>query len=190
MTTTGRGLLTAGHGTADQDALLRLFRGAQVGLVVDVRRFPGSRRHPHVTRETMAAWLADAGIDYRWDPRLGGRRGGPAARDGDGPDPWWRVAAFRGYAAHARSPEFVEAMADLLADLQRAGGDPAHPDRTVVLCSETLWWRCHRRIISDVTVLLHGVPVEHLGHDGRCTAHPPAAGARVTSQGLVYDRSR
>jgi hypothetical protein len=74
-------------------------------------------------------------------------------------------------------------MADLLAEVD------AGPGGTVVLCSETVWWRCHRRLVSDVAVLLHDVPVEHLGHDGRRTPHPPSPGARVTPDGLVYDRT-
>lgn len=175
-------LLTFGHGTAEQARIVALLRGAGAGLVVDVRRFPGSRLHPHVARDAMSRWLPDAGIDYRWEPRLGGRRAMP---ERPGPDTWWRVEAFRAYAAHTRTPEFRAAITDLLADV-------AATDRgtTVVMCSETLWWRCHRRLVSDVVMLLRGTPVEHLGHDGRRTAHLPSPGARMTSDGLVYDLHR
>ncbi len=183
-------LLTIGHGTASPDALTGILRTAGVARVVDVRRFPGSRRHPHVARDELAGWLPAAGIAYRWEPRLGGRRRLPPASDppgGDGvpaaADPWWQVEAFRAYAAHTRTPEFREAMVDLLAEV-RTG-----PGATAVLCSETVWWRCHRRLVADVAVLLHDVAVEHLGHDGRRTRHPPSAGARVTPDGLVYDRT-
>lgn len=173
-------LLTFGHGTGDRAALTRLLEGVEAGLVVDVRRFPGSRRNPDVHTDALAEWLPAAGIGYRWEPRLGGRRTIPAGQD-DGADRWWRVAAFRGYAAHMRTAEFREALGDLLADL--GGGRP-----TLVMCSESLWWRCHRRLISDAAALLHGVTVEHLGHDGRLAAHRPAEGARVTEGGLRYDR--
>lgn len=174
-------LLTVGHGTADRQALLDLFHAAGAGQVVDVRRYPGSRRNPDVSTDALAEWLPAAGIAYRWEPRLGGRRRLPAAEQEA--DPWWRVEAFRAYAAHTRTPEFAEALTDLLADVV------AHaPATTLVMCSESLWWRCHRRLISDVAVLLHGVDVEHLGHDGRRTPHPPSAGARVTPDGLRYDR--
>lgn len=206
-----RPLLTFGHGTAGQDEILTVLHGAGVGLLVDVRRFPGSRRNPHVARDELARWLPEAGIEYRWEPRLGGRRtvaasrgtagapatGRPATDPGaqasgtaDGPrpapptddlDPWWRVEAFRAYAAHTRTDEFRAGMAALLDDVAHG------PRATVVMCSETVWWRCHRRLISDVAVLLHGVPVEHLGHDGRRTPHPPSEGARVTDAGLRYD---
>jgi hypothetical protein len=223
--TPGRPLRTFGHGTAGQDEILATLHAAEVGLLVDVRRFPGSRRNPHVAREELARWLPEAGVEYRWEPRLGGRRtvaaasrtaiarAGARAADGpdatsaahgpDGPDaasgedgatapgpdpttdpgdPWWRVEAFRAYAAHTRTDEFRDGMAALLADVGRG------PRATVVMCSETVWWRCHRRLISDVAVLLHDVPVEHLGHDGRRTPHPPSEGARVTDAGLRYDR--
>jgi uncharacterized protein (DUF488 family) len=84
---------------------------------------------------------------------------------------------FRGYAAWTRQQPFRVALDRVLA----AGDD------TVVMCSEAVWWRCHRRLIADVTVLLHDVPVLHLMHDGRLAPHRPTAGARVTPAGLVYD---
>jgi uncharacterized protein (DUF488 family) len=73
-------LTTVGHGTADRDTLLTLFRGVAAGRVVDVRRFPGSRRNPDVSTDALAGWLPAAGIDYRWEPRLGGRRRLPRRR--------------------------------------------------------------------------------------------------------------
>lgn len=106
-------LLTFGHGTADQEQIAALLGGARVRWVVDVRRFPGSRRHPHVATDELARWLPDRGIGYRWEPRLGGRRQVPP--DEVGADPWWRVEAFRGYAAHTRTDEFRAAIDDLLA---------------------------------------------------------------------------
>ncbi len=169
-------LLTVGHGTLTQEELTRLLQDADVREVVDVRRFPGSRRHPHVARDALEVSLPAAGIAYRWEPRLGGRRSQKADVE---TDPWWQVAAFRAYAAYARGEEFREALAGLLDDAQAPG--------VVVMCSESVWWRCHRRIISDVAVLLHGATVRHLMHDGRLTDHPPAAGARVTPEGVVYD---
>ncbi len=170
--------MTFGHGTAEPDRIVDLLRGTGVALVVDVRRFPGSRRQPHVARDAMAQWLPAAGIGYRWQPALGGRRRPPP--DAAGQDPWWQVEAFRGYAAHTRSAEFTSAMAELLADVRAR-------DRAAVMCSESVWWRCHRRLIADVAVLLHRVPVLHLGHDGRLAEHRPSAGARTAPDGLRYD---
>jgi uncharacterized protein (DUF488 family) len=173
-------LLTVGHGEATQKQLTDLLVDAGVSLVVDVRRFPGSRRHPHVARSEIEQWLPASGVRYRWEPRLGGRRRAP--RDDEGADPWWRVEAFRAYAAHTRTEEFRDAVGDLLVDVSGLS------DHSVaVMCSESLWWRCHRRLIADVAVLLDQVPVRHLGHDGKLTDHVPAAGARVSSDGLRYD---
>jgi uncharacterized protein (DUF488 family) len=170
-------LLTFGHGTLPQDDVVGLLQGAGVRRLVDVRRFPGSRRHPHVARDELEQWLPAAGVGYRWEPRLGGRRrSDPAEPD---VDVWWQVEAFRAYAAHTRTDDFRSALDELLTGAARA--------RTAVMCSETVWWRCHRRLISDVAVLLHDVEVQHLGHDGRLSPHRPAAGARITAEGLVYD---
>jgi uncharacterized protein (DUF488 family) len=170
-------LLTVGHGTASQAELTALLHGAAVRLLVDVRTAPGSRRHPHVARAALAEWLPAAGIDYRWEKDLGGfRRPRP-----DSPDVVWQEPMFRGYAAWTRQEPFRAALDRVLA----AATDC--PGGTVVMCSEAVWWRCHRRLIADVAVLLHDVRVLHLMHDGRSPPHRPTAGARVTPDGLVYD---
>ena len=170
-------LFTLGHSTSGRAALTTLLREAGVESVVDVRTAPGSRRNPDVAREALAAWLPEEGVRYRWERRLGGfRRAAPGS-----PDTFWRNDAFRGYAGHTRSPEFRAAMAELLAAVPG--------ERTAVMCSEAVWWRCHRRLIADHAVLVAGVPVAHLGQDGRLTAHPPTPGARLRADGLlVYDR--
>lgn len=166
-------LLTVGHGTASQDELTDLLRGAGVGLLVDVRTAPGSKRHPHVDRAALERWLPAAGIAYRWEKDLGGfRRPAP-----DSPDVVWREPMFRGYAGWMRQEPFRAALTRVLAS----------GSGTAVMCSESLWWRCHRRLIADATVLLHEVPVLHLMHDGRLSPHRPTEGARVTPDGLVYD---
>ena len=169
-------LLTLGHGTLSQDALGALLSGAGVRRLVDVRRFPASRTSPHVHREELERWLPGSGTAYRWEPRLGGRRRLPSGEPVL--DPWWTVEAFRAYAAHTRTPEFRAALADLRGDVERDG-------TVAVMCSESVWWRCHRRLVADVPVLGEGLGVEHLLHDGRRQPHPPAAGARRTPDGLV-----
>ncbi|MFI6781092.1 DUF488 family protein [Micromonospora sp. NPDC050276] len=95
-----RELLTVGHGAADRVRLGELLTGAGVALVVDVRRYLASRTNPDVRREELARWLPERGVDYRWEPRLGGRRHIPAGEPQ--PDTWWTVAAFRAYAAYTR----------------------------------------------------------------------------------------
>ncbi|MFF7241776.1 DUF488 family protein [Streptomyces collinus] len=171
-------LLTLGHSSADREQLTDLLRRAGVEAVVDVRTAPGSRRNPDVLRDRLARWMPEAAIAYRWEPALGGFRK-PAP---DSPDTFWHNDSFRGYAGHTRSPEFVTAMEALLR--QAAG------TRTAVMCREAVWWRCHRRLIADFAVIVRGVPVCHLMHDGRLTPHPPTSGARLRPDGLlVYDRA-
>lgn len=169
-------LLTVGHGTADRRQLATLLHGAGVGRVVDVRSAPGSRRNPDVGRAQLESWLTEEHIAYRWDKRLGGfRRPRP-----DSPDIVWRNDSFRGYAGHTREPDFLAAMDELLAEIE--------PVRTTVMCSEAVWWRCHRRIIADYAALARGTPVLHLMHDGKLVPHLPTAGVRLRPDGLlIYD---
>ncbi len=160
-------LLTVGHGSSGRTALGDRLLAAGVGELVDVRRFPGSRSNPDVARDALAGWLPPLGIGYRWEERLGGRRrlppGEPVA------DGWWTVGQFAAYAAHTRTAEFSAALDEVLT--AAAAGTVA------VMCSESVWWRCHRRLIADVAVLAHGVPVEHLMPDGRLVPHRVSEGA-------------
>lgn len=173
----GTGLLTVGHGSLSADGLADLLTAAGVATLVDIRRFPGSRGRPYLLAENLAVSLPAAGVAYRSDTRLGGRRtlppGTPSA------DPWWTVEAFRAYAAHTRTEEFAAGLADLLADV--AAGP------TAVMCSESVWWRCHRRLVADVCLLLHGLPVRHLMPNGSTPDHQPSEGARVAGDRLLWD---
>ena len=171
-------LLTVGHGPLDRGGLAELLNGAGVEQLVDVRRFPGSRNNPDVKREALEAWVPEEGIGYRWEPRLGGRRRLP--KDEEPLDPWWQVEAFRAYAAYTRTNEFREALAEVVED--------AGEQRVAVMCSESVWWRCHRRLVADVVLGEHGTAVLHLMHDGRLTPHSLSEGARLGSDGrLVWD---
>src|SRR6187200_210050 len=128
-------LFTVGHGPEDRVRLGARLTGAGVEAIVDVRRFPGSRVNPDVRREAMAEWLPAAGIDYRWEERLGGRRRLPPGEPVV--DAWWTVAQFAAYAAHTRTPGFAAALDQVLGEADRA--------TVAVMCSESVWWRCHRR---------------------------------------------
>ena len=117
----------------------------------------------------MSQWIPEAAAAaYRWEPRLGGFR---KTRAGS-PNVALRHPSFRGYADYMETDEFARALAQLLADAADA--------QTAVMCSESLWWRCHRRLIADAAQLLHGVPVRHLMHDGSLRPHQQTAGVRVT----------
>ena len=168
-------LYTAGHGTASQDGFEAMLKAAGVVSLVDVRIGPGSRKFPHFGKDLMAEWLPKAGISYRWERRLGGFRKLPP----ESPDTALRNDSFRAYASYMRSDDFRAAAAALV--------DEASDVPTAIMCSETLWWRCHRRLIADHCVLLAGLPVEHLMLASRPAAHVPTAGVRVLGDSLFYD---
>lgn len=166
---------TVGHGVADADDLGALLRAADVTEVVDVRRFPGSRRHPQFRADAMASWLPEHGIAYRHLESLGGRRKVAP----DSPNFGVRNEQLRGYADHMATEEFASGVAELLRD--------ADQESVAVLCSESVWWRCHRRFLADHLVLVRDVVVEHLFHDGRITRHEPTPEARRSGDHVVYD---
>lgn len=169
-------LFTVGHGTASEDELVERLAPAGIRLVIDVRIGPGSRRNPHLGRDALQRWLPERGIDYRWEKRLGGFR----KLDPDSPDVALRNESFRAYAGHMRTPEFLDAVDIVLAD---AASRP-----TAVMCSETVWWRCHRRLISDFAVLARGVDIRHLMPSSQPRPHSLTDGARLRDDGLlVYD---
>lgn len=172
----GTRLLTAGHGTAAPPELAGLLRGAGVQLVVDVRSVPGSRRFPQFARAELQQWLPAAGLGYRWEPGLGGFR----KVERGSPNVALRHPSFRGYADYMATEPFRQALAQLVGEAGR--------QVTAIMCAETLWWRCHRRLIADAATMLYGADVWHLGHDGRLSAHRLTAGVRRgPGNTLVYD---
>jgi uncharacterized protein (DUF488 family) len=184
-------LLTYGHSTESAARTVAILADAGVSSLVDIRTAPGSRRNPQFARAAMEEWLPEAGIAYRWEKRLGGFRK-PGAGN---PDVAWREDMFRGYAEHMRSADFRTAIDAVLADtgLAEAGKAEAGPvdagsGLVTVMCSESLWWRCHRRLVADFVAVARGVEVRHLMHDGRTEAHRPSPGLRLRDDGLlVYD---
>ena len=164
-------LYTAGHGTRPFEELVVLLGEAGVGRVVDVRRFPGSRRNPHFGREALETALPERGIGYEWwGETLGGRRRSPA---GLSRHPAWREPSFGAYADYMDTPGFRDALQGLLDSLSTA-------PTTAVMCAETLWWHCHRRLIADAAELA-GVDVVHLigaGQRHRHALHPAVRSGR------------
>ena len=168
-------IFTVGHSIRPQNELIAILEEARVKLLVDVRRFPGSRRHPQFGKEALSAGLSAAGIAYRHEPDLGGRR----EPRPDSPHTAWRVAGFRGYADHMASPEFRAALERLTA--------PQLP--TAVMCAEAVPWKCHRQLIADALVA-RGVEVVHLLGAGRRQPHVLNPAATIVGDGaLVYARS-
>jgi uncharacterized protein (DUF488 family) len=168
-------ILTVGHGTLPAERFVELLQGAGIQQVVDVRSFPGSRRNPQYGRAAMEQWLPTADVEYRWLAQLGGRR-----RPVDGSKHVaLRHPSFRAYADHMESKDFQRGVSELL--------DGAGGTLLAVMCSETVWWRCHRRLLADHLLLVREVEVLHLMHDGRLTPHRPTHGVRRKGRRLVYD---
>jgi uncharacterized protein (DUF488 family) len=180
-------IFTVGHSSREADAFRELLEGQGIRRLVDVRRFPVSRRHPQFAAEALSASLAAAGISYRHEPALGGRR----EPRPDSPNTAWRDPALRGYADHMRSPEFHQALSALVAEAAQAP--------TAVMCAEADPQRCHRRLLSDA-LLLAGLTVVHIlqaDHKERHVLDPAlrAEGGRITypagpaRQGRLFERS-
>jgi uncharacterized protein (DUF488 family) len=188
-------IFTIGHSTREADDFVALLSHHGVDLLVDVRRHPGSRRHPHFNREALAERLATDGIEYRHAPDLGGRRVGPSANEpadsprrddssghgrspgrDDSPNRGWRNASFRAYADYMATPPFRAALDQLL--------DDAGNHTVAVMCAEAVPWRCHRNLISDALVA-RDVEVRHILSDDAPSRHEVNPMARLSPQGTL-----
>jgi len=166
-------LFTIGHGTQPGERLLAALALSEVSVLVDVRRFPVSR-HPQFGREALEARLAAAGIAYRHDERLGGRR---RLAPGDTRFAAWENASFRAYAAHMTTGEWRAAFAALREE--------ASAGRVAVLCAETTPRRCHRRLIADAAVAGGWDAFDIMG-PGVVRRHVLAPPADVTARGELH----
>jgi len=169
----GLKLYTIGHGTAPIEDFIGWLQSFGIDALVDVRRFAGSRRNPQYNSGELAKSLSDAGIAYRNDVALGGRR----KPSPDSRNIGLRNEAFRAYADYMETPEFHEAFEHLL--------EQARNEQIVIMCSETVWWRCHRRLVSDAAVLLADGEVEHIVA-GIARPHIPTEGVRRDGNDLRY----
>jgi len=168
------GLYTIGHSTHPLDEFLMLLDRHGIEALADIRRFPGSRKYPHFNRDHLASALPEAGVEYRWFEALGGRRkgsGGPSKNLG------LRNESFRNYADFMATPEFHEAAGELLS--------LARTKRTAYMCSEGLYWRCHRRLVSDY-LLARGIEVRHIMPDGKLRPHVLTEGSVIDDGDLSY----
>ncbi|HEY2412691.1 MAG TPA: DUF488 domain-containing protein [Pirellulaceae bacterium] len=165
---------TIGHSTRSVEETLKILAAADIKLLADVRRFPGSRRYPQFNQDAMQAWLVEAGIEYRHFVDLGGRRN---KRLPESPNTGWRVEAFGAYADYTHSAEFVAALDRLIA--------AAKEKATAIMCSEALPHRCHRRLISDALVV-RGWRVCHLLSPKRIDDHQLTPFAHVEGDKITY----
>ncbi|HXT10756.1 MAG TPA: DUF488 domain-containing protein [Candidatus Angelobacter sp.] len=165
---------TVGHSNRSLDQFLELLASRQIQLLADVRRFPGSRRLPHFNLENLSKSLAEAGIEYLHFPELGGRRHKSLPNS---PNTAWRNEAFRSYADFMMTPEFHAGIERLL--------EVARQKRTAIMCSEAVWWRCHRSLISDY-LKAHGHKVLHIMSPTKTDEHPFTSAARIIDGKLSY----
>jgi uncharacterized protein (DUF488 family) len=166
---------TIGHSTRTIAEFAALLQQSAVDVVVDVRSIPRSRTNPQFNGDALPDSLAPYQIAYEPIAELGGRRHRPRGAE-PSPNLYWRVLSFRNYADYALTPPFAEGLARL-----RALGERRRP---AIMCSEAVWWRCHRRIIADY-LLAAGEEVRHIlgpGHVDRATLTP---GAIVRGDGTV-----
>ncbi len=168
-------IYSIGHGTRDIDTFLELLERAGIERLVDVRTAPGSRKHPQFGRDALAASVEARGIRYEWEGKaLGGfRRAKPDSRHVA-----LRSAGFRGYADHMETEEFRTAVERLI--------DTSRETPTAIMCAESLWWRCHRRMLSD-GLMARDCDVVHIMERGKLQPHRLSNAARVEGDGVVYD---
>lgn len=172
-TATEQRVHTVGHSTHAPEAFIELLTAHGIERIADVRLIPASRRHPHFGRDALDASLAESGITYRHFPDLGGMRR-PRA---DSPNTAWRVATFRGYADYMATPAFKSAVNALLGF--------AGEGRTAVMCAESVWWQCHRRLLADALVV-RGVSVFHILSTAAPKPHELSEFARPSGGDVIY----
>jgi uncharacterized protein (DUF488 family) len=172
----GLTIWTVGHSSRPWEEFLALLQSEQIEVVIDVRRHAGSRKHPQYGPEQLPAALNAEGIDYVAIPELGGRRR-PRA---DSPNTAWRNPSFRGYADHMSTEEYARGRTCML--------QIAAERRAALLCSEAVWWRCHRSLIAD-DLKAAGAKVLHIMARGKVTEHPYTSAASLEDGTLRYRAS-
>jgi uncharacterized protein (DUF488 family) len=166
-------IYTVGHSTRPIEDFIVLLGAHGVEQLIDIRTIPRSRTNPQFNRETLPGTLQHAGVAYLHMPALGGLR---RARL-DSPNTAWRNASFRGFADYMQTPEFAAAVDELIEIGQRK--------QTVIMCAESVPWRCHRSLVADA-LTAHGVPVEDILSPARRTPHKLTPFAKVEGERVWY----
>src|SRR6266513_3527389 len=166
-------LWTFGHSTRSIEDFVEALRSFEIKVLADVRSYPGSKRYPQFNKENLKASLTEAAIDYQHFPELGGRR----RAQPDSLNMAWRNESFRGYADYMETEAFRDGTRRLL--------EIARASRTAVMCSEAVWWRCHRSLISDY-LKAKGIEVNHIMRTGKSERHPFTSAARIVNGELSY----
>jgi uncharacterized protein (DUF488 family) len=171
-------LYTIGHSTRTLDELISALKAHRIDTLVDIRAFPMSRRLPHFNRESLEVELPRQGIGYVWMKALGGYR---KATSKDSPHTALRSAGLRNYADYTLTPEFGQAIGELVQISQQS--------RTAYMCAERVYFRCHRMIVSDWLVA-HGHEVLHIDAEGPVRPHKLTAEARMIDGQMIYSGDR
>ncbi|MBN2313451.1 MAG: DUF488 domain-containing protein [Sedimentisphaerales bacterium] len=171
-------LYTIGHSNLSFETFVSLLKEFEIDLVADIRRYPSSRKFPHFNRPILCDGLAAEGIDYQWIEALGGRRHGE--KNEQSPNIGLTSPGFRNYADYMATEKFRSAVRELLS--------AAEMFRTTVMCAEKLYWKCHRRILSDY-LISQGVEVIHILGPGESSIHKLSSIAVATKTGVTYPAS-
>ncbi len=165
---------TIGHSTHTMEDFIRMLCSFQIELVVDIRSFPGSRKFPWFNKDNLTVVLPEHNIEYTHLLKLGGRRKVSSLSKNIA----WHHPAFRAYADYMESNEFNEGIEELMR--------LAAAKRVVYMCSEAVWWRCHRSLVSDY-LKVYGWKVLHILSEGKVTEHPYTSAAVIQNNALHYD---
>jgi uncharacterized protein (DUF488 family) len=170
-----RKIWTIGHSTHPLEEFISMLKSFRIELLADIRNFPGSNRYPHFNKEALEISLKENGISYIHLKELGGRR----KPRPDSVNTGWRVAAFRGYADYMETAAFAAAINNLQ--------ELALEKRTAYMCSEAVWWSCHRALVSDY-LKLHGWTVMHIMGIEKAQEHSYTSPARIIDDKLLYGK--
>ena len=169
-----RQIFTIGHSNHPLDRFLALLAQHQIVALADIRRFPGSRKHPHFNQDKLATALQDSGVEYHWFEALGGRR---RKQPDESVNLGLRNDGFRNYADYMLTDEFQEGVVQLLEVAKRK--------RRALMCAEGLFWQCHRRLVSDF-LLANGLTVQHIMPNGTLHRHTLTEGGKIAEKRVTY----
>jgi uncharacterized protein (DUF488 family) len=167
-------VFTVGHSNRSFEDFLSLLKEFEICVVADIRRYPSSRKFPHLNRQVLLKLLSKQNIRYIWLEALGGRR--HAGKNDKSPNAGLESPGFRNYADHMATDDFSSAFKELLSTAAKS--------RTAVMCAEKLYWKCHRRLLSDY-LTAQGVEVEHIVEYGKLQPHRLTPGAVITADARV-----
>jgi uncharacterized protein (DUF488 family) len=168
-------IFTIGHSNLSFGEFASLLMENEIGLVADIRRYPSSRKFPHFNRPILSELLVAEKVNYLWLESLGGRR--HTGEDSESINVGLKSIGFRNYADYMTTDEFSRGVDELLS--------AAAQSRTAVMCAEKLYWKCHRRLLSDYLTARH-IKVIHILDPSRTLKHELTQGALITETGVVY----